>query len=77
MSGTDSRPVTAAEIARKRLEDYLTELLAGEFDLTAWEYYTWLLEKARGHKPDRSGYATLYYQADRDAAREIREKGGK
>jgi hypothetical protein len=55
---------TAAEIARNRLDDYLAEKLRDEDDLTTWEFYTWLLEKAKGHKVDRSGYTPMEYQSD-------------
>jgi hypothetical protein len=66
-------PLTADAIARERLETYLSKKLNGEDDCTAWEFYTWLLEKAKQHKVDRSGYGSFEYQDDRARARENRK----
>jgi hypothetical protein len=68
-------PVTAAGIARKRLEEYLDAKLEKEDDLAEWEFYTWLLEKAERHEVDCSGYVPLAYQDDRKAARKARLAG--
>jgi hypothetical protein len=61
-------PVTADQVARKRLFDYLSEKLEGEFSETQWEFYTWLLEKAEWRSIDRSGYLSPAYQKDKDEA---------
>jgi hypothetical protein len=66
----------AAGIARERLERYLDEKLKGEWPDTRWEFFTFLLEQAKSHQLDRSGYASIAQQDDaaeakrRNAARE-------
>jgi hypothetical protein len=60
----------AALIARERLENYLNEKFADAWDTEIWEFYTFLLEQAKKHRPDRSGYASLTYQQDRDEAKQ-------
>jgi hypothetical protein len=66
-----SLPVTAAEIARQRLEACLKEKLKDYWDdLCAWEFYTFLLEQAMNHNVDTSGYASSAYQADHKQAME-------
>jgi hypothetical protein len=62
-------PITAADIARERFETYIDEKLRTESDEAAWEFYTWLLKQAERRRVDRSGFAPLEYQADRDTAR--------
>jgi hypothetical protein len=64
-------PMTAAEIAKQRLESCVKEKLKGYWDDTsAWEFYTFLLEQAQNHTVDNSGYASLAYQADQKQAKE-------
>jgi hypothetical protein len=65
---------TAAEIAKNRLEQYLAQKLKDEWDETAWEFYTYLLEQAQNHKLDHSGYACLEYTADHKQAMENYQK---
>jgi hypothetical protein len=55
---------TAKDIARERLEAYLEEKLSGEWDEAAWEFYTFLLEQAKKHRADSSGYRPAAYQDD-------------
>jgi hypothetical protein len=64
----ERRLFTAGAIARERLEKYLAEKLAGEFDLSCWEFYTFLLEQAKNHRVDRSGYGSLEFQSDKEFA---------
>ncbi|MDR0511729.1 MAG: hypothetical protein LBG93_01310 [Treponema sp.] len=52
-------PLTAAAIAKQRFEKYLAEKLYGSFDLTVWEFYTFLLEQAKKHHIDTRGTALL------------------
>jgi hypothetical protein len=68
--------MTAGTIAKERLEQYLTEKLRGEWDETAWEFYTWLTEQAKGHKPDHSGYIRPEYHQDEAEAKRRREEPG-
>jgi DTW domain-containing protein YfiP len=77
MDKPEKAPMTAAEIARKRFEAYIAEKLRNEDDLATWEFYTWILEKAKRHEADSSGYAPLEYQEDREAARKNRSAGQK
>jgi hypothetical protein len=65
MDKTEKVPMTAAETAWQRFETYIAKKLRNEDDLTAWEFYTWLLEKAERRDVDSSGYAPLEYQEDR------------
>jgi len=62
---------TAASIARERLFEYLDEKLADEWDTTGWEFYTHLLEQAKKHKKDYSGFES---QAMRRAKEEARRR---
>jgi hypothetical protein len=59
----------AATIARERFEKYLEGRLSGSWDTEEWEFYTFLLEQAKKHQMDRSGYAPIPYQQDRDEAK--------
>jgi ParB family chromosome partitioning protein len=72
--------VTAADIAKERFHNYLVETLysdgVAEYDETVWEFYTWLLEQAKHHKPDYSGLRSIAYQADAAEAASRRESGG-
>ena len=62
----DEMPTNAGSIARQRLENYLADKLKNEEDdLTTWEFYTYLLEQAKKHNLDRSGYESLEYQQDK------------
>jgi len=63
-------PLTAAAIAKQRFEKYLAEKLYGSFDLSVWEFYTFLLEQAKKHHIDTSGYGSFAYQEDEIQARE-------
>ena len=62
---------TATSIARERLFEYLDEKLADEWDTTGWEFYTHLLEQAKKHKKDYSGFES---QAMRRAKEEARRR---
>jgi hypothetical protein len=57
---------TAANTAKMRFERFVLKKLSAETDLTAWEFYTFLLNQARKHKLDFSGYASIEYQEDRE-----------
>jgi hypothetical protein len=59
----------AGDIAKQRLYNCIDEKLKGESDTTKWEFINFLLEQARNHKLDFSGYGSLEYQTDRDEAR--------
>ncbi|GBU28285.1 hypothetical protein R84B8_01843 [Treponema sp. R8-4-B8] len=61
----------AGDIAKKRLYDFLEEKLNKEWDTTKWEFCNFLLEQAKGHKLDNSGYGSFEYQKDRDEAKRI------
>jgi hypothetical protein len=61
--------MTAANIAKERLELLLEEKLKGENDLTSWEFYNFLTEQAKKHKIDFSGYSSISYQNDREVAK--------
>jgi len=58
----------AGDIAKKRLFDYLDEKIGEEDDQVRWEFYSFLLEKAKGHKLDFSGYSSLAQQQDKAEA---------
>jgi hypothetical protein len=62
--------MTAADIARTRLDTYLQEKLHDEFDFAAWEFYTYLLEKAKSRKVSQDGYLPEAYAKDHAEARE-------
>ena len=62
-------PMNAGDVARQRLENYLADKLIGEdTGTTTWEFYTYLLEQAKKHNVDRSGYGSLEYQRDKKEA---------
>lgn len=69
--------ITAACIAKERFHNYLTETLYsnGLPDETVWEFYTWLLEQAKQHKPDYSGFISTDYQDDAAEAEKRRKQG--
>jgi hypothetical protein len=71
-------PMTAEDVARERFEAYMKDKLRTEDDLSAWEFYTWLLKQAKQRKTDSSGYAPFAYQDDQETARKNRlaEQGG-
>jgi hypothetical protein len=59
--------VPAATIAKDRLDQYILEKVEDELDdLALWEFYTWLLEQAKTHKVDRSGFISEAYKVDKD-----------
>jgi ParB family chromosome partitioning protein len=62
-------PCTAATIAKERLDNYILNKVKDEWDdLPLWEFYTWLLEKAKHHAIDRSGFISEEYKADKKQA---------
>jgi hypothetical protein len=61
--------MTAAAIAKKRLENYLNDKLADAWDSEAWEFYTFLLGKAQNHPVDCSGFESKEYQQDAEKAK--------
>jgi len=63
----------AGDVAKKRLYDFLDEKLNKEWDTTKWEFFNFLLEQAKNHKSDYSGFGSLEYQQDRDEANRIRQ----
>jgi len=65
--------MTAAEIAKQRFEEFVQQKLTEQDGrpvdgLTQWEFYTHLLNQAKAHKLNYSGYASPAYQQDRAAA---------
>jgi hypothetical protein len=60
---------TAGTIARDRLIQYLDDALKEAWDTSAWEFYTFLLDRAKKHKIDISGFGSVEFQKDRDEAR--------
>jgi hypothetical protein len=65
----------AAEVARKRLDDYLADRLKGEDDLIEWEFYQFLLSQAEKHKLDLRGYRSFEYKDDCERAKELLSGG--
>jgi len=64
-------PLSAAEIGKRRLEQYITEKLSkywGGDDLCTWEFYTFLLEQAKKHQVDTSGFESSAYKDDKAEA---------
>ena len=59
---------SAGAIAKERLEKYVTEKLTESWDECAWEFYTFLLEQAKKHPVDYSGYASPAYLKDHGEA---------
>jgi ParB family chromosome partitioning protein len=58
---------TAATIAKERLDQYISDKVEDEWDdLALWEFYAWLLEQAKHHRVDRSGFISEAYKADKD-----------
>jgi len=57
-------PCSASAIAKLRFDSYLNEKLKGAWDINAWEFYTYLLEQAKNHPIDTSGFASSDYQLD-------------
>lgn len=64
----------AGYVAQQRLFSYLDEKIGKEDDLIRWEFFSYLLEQAKGHKLDMSGYGSLAYQQDREEARAMRRQ---
>jgi ParB family chromosome partitioning protein len=59
--------VSAATIAKERLDQYILEKVEDEWDdLAIWEFYTWLLEQAKHHTVNRSGFINEAYKADKE-----------
>jgi len=79
------RGYDAGDMARDRLFNYLEEALRDpqgnrDPEETRWEFYTWLLDRAKKHKPDHSGYIGAALKRDIASARIKRETskpGGK
>jgi hypothetical protein len=66
------KKLDAGDLARQRFEALVAEKLKGAFDdLEVWEYYTFLYKKAKDHRVDTSGFASVEYQADRETARSL------
>jgi len=61
----------AGDVAKKRFFDYLDKILNKQWDTTKWEFYTFLLEQAKNHRLDYSGFGSFEYQKDRDEAKNI------
>jgi hypothetical protein len=62
--------VDAGDLARRRFEKYLDEILVNEDDRVKWEFYNFLLKKAQTHKLDYSQLKNISfaYQDDRHLA---------
>ena len=55
----------AGDVARERFLNYLNRKLKDEWmDTTVWEFYSFLLDEAKKHKPDYSGFGSFEYQDD-------------
>ena len=66
------RITDAGDVAAQRLDDYFCEKLKDEHcDKTRWEFFTFILEQAKNHSLDHSGYGSLDYQKDRSEAKII------
>jgi len=65
----------AGDVVLQRFYDYIEKKLEKEWDTTKWEFINFLLEQAKIHKLDLSGYGSLEYQKDRDEARAIFKQG--
>jgi len=66
--------ITAGDLAKERLENYLKEKLASDDPLFVWHFCTYLLEQAKKHKtPDIDPVAQAYL-ADCRKASEITRK---
>lgn len=66
------KTLNAGDLARQRFEALVAEKLKNSFDdLTDWEFYTFLYKKAKEHKPDYRGFASVEYQADRETTRNL------
>jgi hypothetical protein len=61
--------MNAGNIAQERFLNFLNEKLKNEDDTTVWEFYSYLLEQAKNHKLDFSGYGSFEYQDDRAEAK--------
>jgi hypothetical protein len=72
---TGPKLITAAAVARDRLEKYIAEKLAAanSDDESAWLLYTFLLEKAKSYRIDYSGYVSPAHKEDEAAALENRK----
>ncbi|GHU84686.1 hypothetical protein FACS189473_2580 [Spirochaetia bacterium] len=61
---------TAATIAKERLDQYILDKVEVQWDdLALWEFYTWLLEQAKRHAVNRSGFISNEYKADQEQAK--------
>jgi len=60
--------LNAKDVAKQRLDSYLNEKLADAWDMSAWEFYTYLLEQAKKHPLVTTGYASMAYKADKKEA---------
>ena len=70
----NKKRLSAGDIARQQFEALVSEKLKDTMDdTTIWEFYRFLFKKAKEHKPDTSGYASIAYQTDRESARSITE----
>jgi ParB family chromosome partitioning protein len=58
---------TASTIAKERLDQYISDK-ADNDDLALWEFYSWLLEQAKTHQVDRSGFISREYLSDKKQA---------
>ena len=67
----------AGDLAQQRFYDYIDENLkkshfeSWNWDITNWELFTFLLEQAKNHKLEVSGYESLEYKKDKDEAKRI------
>jgi ParB family chromosome partitioning protein len=72
-----SPPRIAATIAKERLDQYISDKVEDKWDdLALWEFYTWLLEQAKTHQVDRSGFISDAYKDDKEQA-EKKEKNNR
>lgn len=61
----------AVDIAKERLEKYLKDLFSkgNAFPESKWEFYSYLLNQAKKHSLDYSGYASPAYKEDEAIAK--------
>jgi hypothetical protein len=68
---------TAATIAKEQLDQYILDKVDDKWDdLALWEFYTWLLEQAKHHEVDWSGFISEAYKAEKERAEKQEKYNG-
>jgi hypothetical protein len=60
---------SADDIARERFLDYVEQKLFSAWEDSRHEFFTFLLEQAKQHRIDNSGYRSLEFQHDAEEAK--------